>query len=176
MKTILAILAWLVILAVQISLWPQITNGVMPAFGLAASLAWGLSPGQTVTGPARARIGSASHLRGGLWLAIASGAILDLYAQHHLGLLTVASGLAYASVFLVIRPPVDDATWTNRLTAVALAAAVYETIVLVVLNLTTDDFPIVALFFQTATLNVVGTVLVFALLASLLGALRRRFA
>lgn len=175
MITILAILAWLVILSIQISLWPQITTGIMPAFGLAAALAWGLSPGQTMTGPARARVGSASHLRGGLWLAIASGAILDLYAQHHLGLLTVASGLAYASVFLVVRPPVDDASWTNRLAAATLAGIVYEVIVLSVLNLTTDNLPLLALLFQVATLNVVGTVLVFALLASLLGALRRRF-
>lgn len=175
MIRILAIFAWLVILSIQVSLWPQITTGVLPAFGLAAALAWGLAPGSSVTGPARARVSSSGNLRGGLWLALASGAILDLYAQHHLGLLTVASGLGYASIWLVVRPPVDDLGWPNRLSAAFLAAVAYELIILLVLNLTTDNFPFLALLFQVATLNVVGTVIVFAALTGLLGALRRRF-
>ncbi|MSU76093.1 hypothetical protein EXS54_01300 [Patescibacteria group bacterium] len=175
MIRVLAILAWLVILSIQVSLWPQITTAIMPAFGLAAALAWGLAPGSSVTGPARAHVGSASHLRTGLWLALASGALLDLYAQHHLGLLMIASGLGYASIWLVVRPPVDDLGWPTRLSAALLAAIIYELVILVVMVLTRSNFPFLAELLQVATLNVVGTVIVFAMFVSLLGALRRRF-
>lgn len=176
MKQVLAILGWMLILAVQVALWPQITDAIQPAFALAAALAVGLTPGTTVTGPARARVGASSNLWTGFWLAAISGTVLGLYAQHHFGLLTVASALAYASVWLVVRPPLDDLGWPGRLTAAALAAAVYELTILVVLKLTVANFPFLAELATVGTLNVLGTVAAFALFTALFGAYRRRAA
>lgn len=175
MNRVLAILVWLLIIAVQVSLWPQITTGIQPAFTLAAALAVGLTPAKATTGPARAHVGSSSNVWSGFWLAIASGAGLDLYAQHHFGMLLTASALGYAVVWLIIRPPVDDLGWPSRLSAALLAAAIYELIILGTLKLTVAHFPFLASLITVATLNVLGTVAAFALFTGVLGAFRRRF-
>ncbi len=174
MNRVLAVLAWLLILALQVSLWPQITDAFRPAFALAAALAVGLTPGRTVTGPDRARVGSSGSLWTGFWLAVGSGAVLDLYAQHHFGLLLTASALGYATIWLVVRPPVDEFGWPSRIGAAALVAAVYELVVVTVFGLTVPHFPFLAELTAVATLNVLGTVAAFALFAGLLGALQRR--
>jgi hypothetical protein len=176
MKPILMLFGWLLIIAIQVSLWPQITEGIQPAFTLAAALAVGLTAGKTVTGPARARVGSSGNLWTGFWLAVISGTVLGLYAQHHFGLLTVASALGYASIWLVIRPPVDDLRWPGRLSAALLAAAVYELVILLVLKLTVKNFPLLAELATVGTLNVLGTVAAFAVFVALFGAYRRRSA
>lgn len=175
MSRVLAGLVWLLIVAVQVALWPQITSAVQPAFTLAAALAVGLTPAKAITGPARAHVGSSGSLWNGFWLAIVSGAVLDLYAQHHFGLLLTASALGYAAVWLVVRPPIDDLGWPSRLSAALLAAAIYELVILSVFKLTVDNFPFLASLATVSTLNVLGTIAAFALFAGLLGAFRRRF-
>lgn len=176
MKQVLAVFGWLLILAVQVALWPQVTDGLQPAFALAAALAIGLAPSATVTGPARARVGASGNLWRGFWLAVISGTVLGLYAQHHFGLLAAASALGYASIWLVIRPPIDDLGWPGRLSAAVLAAAIYELTILIVLKLTVANFPFLAELTTIGTLNVLGTVTAFALFTGLFGAYRRRTA
>lgn len=175
MSRVLAILAWLIVLALQVTLWPQITLAFRPSFALAAALAVGLTSSTPVTGPARARVGSSGNLWAGFWLATGSGAVLDLYAQHHFGLLTIAGAVGYAMVWLVVRPPVDDLGWPSKLGAALLAATVYELIVVSVFKLTVPHFPFLAELATVGTLDVLGTVTAFALFAGLLGAVRRRF-
>lgn len=175
MKPLLIVLGWLLILAIQVALWPQVTQGIQPAFTLAAALAIGLAPGSSVTGPARARVSTSSNLWTGFWMAVISGTVLSLYAQHHFGLLTAASALGYASVWLVVRPPLDDLGWPGRLSAAALAAVIYELITVLVLKITVDNFPFLAELGTVATLNVLGTITAFALFTVLFGVYRRRF-
>ncbi len=154
MRRLLGLLVWLSIFALQLSLWPQLTTRVLPAFALAAALAWGAT----------------AHPRTGFWVAIGSGLALDLYAQYDFGRLTLASAFGYGTFWLVLRGYTAGAvSWAPVLAGGAAAVAVYELTLLVWTALSVEGFPLLAEAFRTGTLNAVATFVAFLISAALAG-------
>lgn len=152
MKRLAAILAWLAILALQIALWPEITVRILPAFAFAAALAWGI-----VINP-----------RTGLWLAGGTGLVLDLYAQHDFGMITVASLLGYGSAWAILRRYLSGTvSWGPVLLGAAAGSVAYELAVLLWTDLRIEHFPLLAEAFGTGTLNALATFVAFLVAAGL---------
>ncbi len=126
--------------------WPEITLLVAPAWLLSWAAAWGAT----------------RNLEGGYWLAIIGGLLLDLFAGSTFGLFTVASLVSYGIFYMVVstRPASDSGPFI--LLVFAVTAALYEILVLLGLLVTTGNLPFFALLVQVATLNTVGTVVVFS--------------
>ncbi|MDP9212261.1 MAG: hypothetical protein M3N59_03220 [bacterium] len=154
MRRLLGLLVWLGIFALQLSLWPQLTVRVLPAFAFAAALAWGAT----------------AHPRAGLWAAVGSGLVLDLYAQHDFGRLTVASAAGYGTFWLVLRGYTAGAvSWAPVLAGGAAAVAVYELALLLWTALSVEGFPFLAETFRTGTLNAIATFVAFLISVGLAG-------
>lgn len=167
MQRLLELAVWLGVISLQIALWPQITEQVLPAFVLAGSLAWGLA--------GRPGADGAAGMVPGFRLAFASGLILDLYTQHHFGMFTVATSLGYITSWLFLRPPAPEVTLALGLPIALAAAAVYELAILIFINSSTPHFPFFAELLTTATLNVAGTVTAFVLFWAIVNAYLKRF-
>jgi cell shape-determining protein MreD len=156
MSRLLAILTGLAILALQISLWPEITVRVLPAFAFAAALAWGTSV----------------NLRTGFWLAGVGGLLLDLYAQHDFGMITLASLAGYGAAWGILRGYLSGAvSWGPVLVGAGAGAATYEFVLLLWMKLHVGgSFPFLAEAFGTGTLNALATFVVFLVAAGVASA------
>ncbi len=150
MNRLVGLLTWLTIFALQLSLWPQLTSRVLPAFALATALAWG----------------TATHTRAGLWLAGGSGLLLDLYAQHDFGRLAIASLAGYGTFWLILRNYASGAiSWGPVLAGAAAAVTTYEIVLLFWTELAVDGFPLFATALTTGTLNAGATFVAFLIIA-----------
>lgn len=152
MRRLAEILSLLVAIGIQISLWPQLTTAILPAFTLVIALVWGYADNPVA----------------GFRTAFIGGLLLDLYHQQIFGMLTIALMVAYASTLLLRTPSDETAPLSVRISATVLAAVVYELVVLGWIALTTTRLPFFELLAQVATLNAVGTVIAFILFQPLL--------
>lgn len=152
MRRLVAVVAWLFVLALQVSLWPEITVRVMPAFAFATALAWGIT----------------INSRTGLWLAGGSGLMLDLYAQHDFGMLTAASLLGYGAAWAILRRYLSGSvSWGPVLLGAAAGSVAYELTVLLWTEARIEGFPLLAETFGTGTLNALATFVAFLVAAGL---------
>jgi cell shape-determining protein MreD len=142
MNTFVGIVAILMVIAVQVSAWPNLTPRVMPAFALAAALAWGYSAGRLA----------------GFKLAVLLGVILDLYAQHNFGMFTVAMAVGAAVPALISRD--EDDGLAPQAVALVVAGFLYELVLLIWISVADAQAAFFANLLQVATLNTVGTVVV----------------
>ncbi|HEY8108402.1 MAG TPA: hypothetical protein VIF43_00070 [Patescibacteria group bacterium] len=155
MKRLAVILTWVFVLALQIALWPEITVRVLPAFAFATALAWGIM----------------INPRTGFWLAGGSGLLLDLYAQHDLGMVTVASLAGYGVAWGIIRGYLSGTvSWGPVLLGAAVGSFVYELFLLLWMEVRVDGFPLLAETIGTGTLNALATFVVFLVAAGLASA------
>lgn len=153
MKRALEAFIVLGVIALQVALWPQITFRFLPEFVLVLAFSWGLATG----------VGS------GFRLAFVSGLLLDLYSQQNFGMFTLAMVVSYATLLPFAKTPSSELSWPLTLSLFALAVSVYEVVILLVLNFTNASFPFFAELLQVATLNVVSSVVLFALVRPLVG-------
>lgn len=152
MKRLAAVLIWLAILALQLALWPEITVRFLPAFAFAAALAWGI-----VINP-----------RAGLWLAGGSGLLLDLYAQHDFGMITIASLAGYGAAWAILRRYLSGTvSWGPVLLGAAAGSIAYELVLLLWMEIRVGEFPLLAEAFGTGTLNALATFVAFLAAAGL---------
>lgn len=142
----------LAVVGFQVALWPDLTQRVMPAFLLALAFAWGF----------------ADNRLAGFRLAFASGLALDLYAQHHFGMFTIALSAAYGLVFVVARD--EEQGLGSQLATVIVGATAYELVILTFLQLSDSRFPFFANLTGVATLNAAGTVVAFLGFSALVSA------
>lgn len=156
MNTFVGIVAILVVLAIQVAGWPEITTRVMPAFALAAALAWGYSAGRLA----------------GFKLAVLLGIILDLYSQHNFGMFTVAMAVG-AAIPAVISRDEDDGL-APQIVSLAIAGFLYELVILIWISISDAQAAFFANLLQVATLNTVGTVVVGLLMTFIVAAYSSR--
>jgi rod shape-determining protein MreD len=141
----------------QAVLWPDVTLQVQPAFLLIIAMIVGFNRG----------------LQAGFWFAFASGLVLDFYVQRQFGLFTFAMTAAYLPVFIYWQTRVSELTVPTKLTLVVTSACLYELLVVTGIRLGNSAFPFFAELARVATLNVIGSVVAFAVLAPLFGTLFR---
>ena len=156
MNRILAVVGIILLIALQVAAWPELTTRVLPAFCLAGAIAWGNVAGRVA----------------GLRVAVILGVILDLYAQHNFGMMTVAMALGSGLPGLFVRD--QDAGLATQLFALAVGALVYELLVLLWISMSDTQAAFFANLLGVATLNVLGTVVVGAGLTVLLAAVTSR--
>jgi rod shape-determining protein MreD len=146
MNRVLVVLAMILLVAIQVAGWPELTTRVLPAFCLAGALAWGIVGGRLA----------------GFRAAIIFGLILDLYSQHNFGMFTTAMALAAAVPALFARD--EDSGLATQLAALATAAVTYELVILTWISLADDRAAFLANLVTVGTLNSIGTVVVGLLL------------
>lgn len=139
----------------QAVLWPDVTLLMQPAFLLVIALLVGFNRG----------------LAPGFWFAFTAGLLLDFYAQQRFGLFTFAMLLAYLPAFIYWQTRTNELTLPTKITLTVTAACIYELVLLVVIRLGNSEFAFFAELLQVATLNVVGSVIAYAVLAPLFSAL-----
>lgn len=143
--------ALLMLLAVQVTLWPELTGRFLPAFSFIAAFSWGL----------------ARSVPAGFQLAFISGLLLDLYTQQHFGLFTVATVLGYSPLWFFLRGRPAELSGSLKLALFVMGATVYELTLLVWLTVANAHFPFFAELLKVATLNVVSSLVFFSLMAPL---------
>ena len=157
MKFTIELLVILVLIGLQVSLWPQLAPGAIPALVVVAAIARGL----------------AGDVAGGLRTAFVGGLMLDLYAHHYFGLFTGATLIAFATCLVFGGSNPNELRIPGQLGVMLLAAVVYELLILLILTVAVDHFPFFASLRYTATLNVLATMFSFILLAPLIRRLYR---
>lgn len=156
MNRVLAVVGIVLLVALQIAGWPELTTRILPAFCLAGAISWGSVAG---------RLNS-------LRLAVILGLILDLYSQHNFGMMTAAMALGTGIPNLFARD--EDGGWATQLVALAVGAAIYELVILLWISLADAQAAFFANLLTVATLNILGTVVVGAGLTVLLTAIASR--
>lgn len=152
MKRAIELFIVLGVIGLQIALWPQLTYWVLPEFVLVLAFSWGL----------------ATDVGNGFRLAFVSGLLLDLYSQQNFGMFTLALVLAYSILLPFTRTPSSEMSSPLKLSLFAVAALVYELVILLFLNFTSGSFPFFAELLQVATLNIASSVVLFALIRPLI--------
>ena len=153
MNQVVVILAMILLVAIQVAGWPELTTRVLPAFCLAAALAWGIVGGRVA----------------GFRAAIIFGLILDLYSQHNFGMFTTAMALGAAVPTILVRD--EDSGLATQLAALVAAALTYEVVLLAWISVADDRAAFLANLVTVGTLNSIGTVVVGLLLTLALTAL-----
>lgn len=158
MRLAIQIFGLLLVAGIQITLWPQLSDRLLPAWMLVVALAWGFARGDLP----------------GFRLAFAGGLLLDLYAREHFGMLTLAMSLSYGAVFIILRSQLGQPGLVLKYSLVVVSAALYELIILIWLAATVGRFPFFAQLLHVATLNIVSTVIVFIIMEPVIRAIARR--
>jgi hypothetical protein len=153
MKVAGLLLALFGLVELQVALWPAVTSLAMPAVILTAAVAWGLT----------------GSLGGGFRLALGGGLLLDLYAQHSFGRFSLACLAGYAVLLIVGRARPEETPLSRQIGLMLAAAVVYEVILLIITALTTSRFPLFAELLRVTTLNVLSSLLLFAVWRPLFG-------
>ena len=150
MSGLVKFLSILVAIGVQITLWPELTNRVLPAVVLAMAVVWGHRESPAT----------------GFQLAFLGGLLLDLYAQHSFGLYTAATLAGYGTVWLVQRPS-EDSGLGERLASFAVACLIYELMLVIIINFS-GVFPFFDSLLKVSTLNIAVSLGLFVLMQPLI--------
>ncbi len=160
MRFVVLFFGLLLVIAFQIAAWPDVTLRIMPNFTLAVALAWLFATG------ARS---------GGLALLI-SGLTLDLYSQRMFGRFLLGFILAYGLVMLITRGAAEGISYAYRLLAGSIAIVACELWVLIYMNIAVPRMPFFAQLFDTATLNILATIIFFAIITPIIDVIARSIA
>jgi cell shape-determining protein MreD len=160
MRFVFLFFGLLLVVAFQVAAWPDVTLRIMPNFVLAVCLGWLFATG--------ARSGAAAMLIAGL--------TLDLYSQRMFGRFLVGFLLGYALVMLMTRGAAEGISYPYRLVAGSIAIIACELWILIYMNIAVPRMPFFAQLADTATLNILATIVFFAIITPLVDVIARSIA
>lgn len=105
-----------------------------------------------------------------------AGLTLDLYSQRMFGRFLIGFLLAYALVMLLTRGAAEGISYPYRIVAGSIAIIACELWILIYMNIAVPRMPFFAQLADTATLNILATIIFFAIITPIVDVIARSIA